>query len=78
LGFGQDIEKLRAHLGIEQWVVSVAAGAPIVGLQSDSSNTGTNFAWHFSDETKELRWFYQEGANYFFPDAWENYVKPIP
>jgi len=29
-------------------------------------------------ETKELRWFYQEGASYLFPDAWEDYVKPIP
>jgi proline iminopeptidase len=27
---------------------------------------------------KELRWFYQEGASYIFPDAWEHYIKPIP
>ncbi len=26
---------------------------------------------------KELRWFYQEGASYIFPDAWEAYVEPI-
>ena len=26
----------------------------------------------------ELEWFYQEGANRLFPDAWEHYLKPIP
>jgi proline iminopeptidase len=26
----------------------------------------------------ELQWFYQEGTSYIFPDAWEEYVKPIP
>ncbi|MCA6504609.1 MAG: alpha/beta fold hydrolase [Pseudanabaena sp. M135S2SP2A07QC] len=27
---------------------------------------------------KELAWFYQEGAGYFFPEAWEQYVGIIP
>jgi proline iminopeptidase len=27
---------------------------------------------------KEIRWFYQEGTSYIFPDAWEEYLKPIP
>ena len=27
---------------------------------------------------KELSWFYQEGASYIYPDAWEHYLKPIP
>jgi proline iminopeptidase len=27
---------------------------------------------------KELRWFYQEGANFIFPDAWEGYRDAIP
>jgi len=26
----------------------------------------------------ELRWFYQEGASWIFPDAWEAYLAPIP
>ena len=26
----------------------------------------------------EINWFYQNGASQIFPDAWENYVKPIP
>ena len=27
---------------------------------------------------KELLWFYQEGASWLFPDAWDEYLKPIP
>ena len=27
---------------------------------------------------KELLWFYQEGASWLFPDAWEEYLAPIP
>jgi len=27
---------------------------------------------------KELLWYYQEGSSFIFPDAWEEYVKPIP
>ncbi|MGX5659755.1 prolyl aminopeptidase [Castellaniella ginsengisoli] len=26
----------------------------------------------------ELRWFYQEGASWLFPDLWEDYLAPIP
>ena len=25
-----------------------------------------------------MQWFYQEGASYIYPDAWEKYLKPIP
>ena len=27
---------------------------------------------------KEVQWLYQEGANYFFPDYWDDYVALIP
>ena len=27
---------------------------------------------------KEIHWFYQEGASYIYPDAWEKYLAPIP
>ncbi|ETD67727.1 proline iminopeptidase [Pelistega indica] len=32
----------------------------------------------FTARKEEIRWFYQEGASYLFPDYWEDYVKPIP
>ena len=27
---------------------------------------------------KEIQWFYQDGACYIYPDAWEKYKEPIP
>ena len=27
---------------------------------------------------RELIWYYQDGANHIFPDAWEKFVQPIP
>ncbi|MBV6306257.1 prolyl aminopeptidase [Candidimonas humi] len=32
----------------------------------------------FAMRRKELRWFYQEGASWLFPDLWEQYLAPIP
>src|SRR5690606_34779282 len=32
----------------------------------------------FTLRNEELRWFYQSGASYLFPDAWEHYLAPIP
>ncbi len=32
----------------------------------------------FTLRRSELLWFYQEGASWLFPDAWEQYIHPIP
>ena len=32
----------------------------------------------FTLQKEEIDWFYQEGASWLFPDAWEDYLKPIP
>jgi proline iminopeptidase len=32
----------------------------------------------FALRRRELEFFYQEGSSWFFPDAWEKYLEPIP
>jgi len=32
----------------------------------------------FLCRASEIRWFYQEGANWVFPDRWEDFLAPIP
>ena len=32
----------------------------------------------FMLRASEIRWFYQEGASFIYPDAWQEYLKPIP
>ncbi|MBP0020055.1 MAG: prolyl aminopeptidase [Cyanobacteria bacterium SBLK] len=77
-----DIEKLREHLGIEKWVVFGGSWGSTLSLAYSQTHpdrcTGLILRGIFLLRQKELRWFYQEGASYIFPDAWEEYLKPIP
>lgn len=77
-----DIEKLRGHLGIEKWVVFGGSWGSTLSLAYSQTHPerclGLILRGIFLLRQKELRWFYQEGASYIFPDAWEEYLKPIP
>ena len=77
-----DIERLREHLGIEHWTVFGGSWGSTLALAYSQTHpkrcTGLILRGIFLLRRKELLWFYQEGANYLFPDAWENYLAPIP
>jgi proline iminopeptidase len=77
-----DIEKLRVHLGISQWVVFGGSWGSTLALAYSETHPecclGLILRGIFMLRKKEIRWFYQEGASYIFPDAWEDYIKPIP
>lgn len=76
-----DIEKLRSHLNIEKWFVFGGSWGSTLSLAYSQSHPesclGLILRGIFMLRQKELLWFYQEGASYIFPDAWEEYVKPI-
>lgn len=77
-----DIEKLRVHLSIEKWVVFGGSWGSTLALaysQTHPENClGLILRGIFMVRPKEISWFYQEGASNIFPDAWEEYLKPIP
>ncbi|MFM7426464.1 MAG: prolyl aminopeptidase [Elainella sp.] len=77
-----DIEQIRQHLGIEQWVVFGGSWGSTLSLAYSQTHPdackGLILRGIFLLRQKELRWFYQEGASYLFPDAWEHYLAPIP
>lgn len=77
-----DIEKIRLHLGIDQWVVFGGSWGSTLSLAYSQTHPeackGLILRGIFLLRQKELRWFYQEGASYLFPDAWEDYLHPIP
>ena len=77
-----DIEKLRMHLGIEQWMVFGGSWGSTLSLAYSQTHPercrGIILRGIFMLRQKEIRWFYQEGTSYIFPDAWEEYLKPIP
>jgi proline iminopeptidase len=77
-----DIEALRAALGIERWVVFGGSWGSTLGLAYAETHPERVIALVlrgiFLVRPKEIRWFYQEGASFLFPDAWEEYLEPIP
>lgn len=77
-----DIETLRTHLEIDQWVVFGGSWGSTLSLAYSQTHPerclGLILRGIFLLRQKEIHWFYQEGASYIFPDAWESYLKPIP
>jgi len=77
-----DIEKLREHLKIQQWVVFGGSWGSTLALAYSQTHPercqGLILRGIFMLRQKELHWFYQEGASNIFPEAWQEYLKPIP
>jgi len=76
------VEKLREHLGINKWVVFGGSWGSTLSLAYSQSHPdrclGIILRGIFMLRRKELLWFYQEGTSNIFPDAWEDYLAPIP
>lgn len=77
-----DMERLREHLGIERWVVFGGSWGSTLALAYAETRPERVRALVlrgiFMLRPQEIRWFYQEGASFIFPDAWEGYLAPIP
>jgi len=77
-----DIEKIREKLNIERWVVFGGSWGSTLALAYAEKHPERVKALVlrgiFALRRKELLWFYQEGANFVFADAWEKYLAPIP
>ncbi len=77
-----DIEALRDHLGVERWQVFGGSWGSTLALAYAEKHpkrvTELVLRGIFLLRDWELSWFYQEGASYLFPDAYEKYVEPIP
>jgi proline iminopeptidase len=79
-----DLETLRAHLGLERWMVFGGSWGSTLGLAYAQSHpervTELVLRGIFLLRRSELEWFYQDplGAASIFPDLWEKYLAPIP
>jgi proline iminopeptidase len=77
-----DMEKLRESLAIKRWQVFGGSWGSTLALAYAISHPDKVdeliLRGIFMVRRKELEWFYQEGTSEMFPDAWENYLKPIP
>ncbi|HIK46204.1 MAG TPA: prolyl aminopeptidase [Leptolyngbyaceae cyanobacterium M65_K2018_010] len=77
-----DIEQIRTYLGIDRWTVFGGSWGSTLALAYAETHpdrcNGLILRGIFTLRQKEIRWFYQSGANYLYPDAWEHYLAPIP
>lgn len=78
----EDIERLREHLGIEKWLVFGGSWGSTLALAYAETHPGrvTELVLRgiFLVRKQEIDWFYQSGCSALFPDAWEDYLRPIP
>lgn len=77
-----DIERIREHLNVENWVVFGGSWGSTLALtyaiKHPEHVQGLIVRGIFLCRPKELNWFYQFGVNYLYPDLFENYCSLIP
>ncbi len=77
-----DMEAIREHLKIDKWVLFGGSwGSTLAVLYAETHPEralGLILRGIFLCRKREIDWFYQEGASRIFPDAWQEFLKPIP
>lgn len=77
-----DLERLREHLGVDRWQVFGGSWGSTLALayaeQHPDRVTELVLRGIFTLRRAELRWFYQEGASWVYPEQWERYLAPVP
>ncbi len=77
-----DMEQLRQHLGIDRWQLFGGSWGSTLSLayaqQHPSRVTELVLRGIFLLRRREILWYYQDGASRIFPEAWQEYLAPIP
>ncbi|KPK72818.1 MAG: proline iminopeptidase, partial [Acidithiobacillales bacterium SM23_46] len=77
-----DIERIRAALGIERWLLFGGSWGSTLSLAYAETHPERVLALIlrgvFLCRPWEIHWFYQDGASHIFPDYWQDFVAPIP
>lgn len=77
-----DLERIREHLGIQRWQVFGGSWGATFALayaeKYPDRVTELVLRGIFLVRKQEIDWFYQRGADAIFPDAWEEFLAPIP
>ena len=77
-----DIERLRAHIGVDRWQVFGGSWGSTLALAYAQEHplrvTELVLRGIFTLRESELDWFYEGPAGQIFPDVWERYVAQAP
>jgi proline iminopeptidase len=77
-----DIERLRALVGAEKWLVFGGSWGSTLGLAYAETHpervSALILRGIYTCTRQELSWYYQFGVSEMFPDKWERFVAPVP
>ncbi len=77
-----DMECIREHLGIGQWLLFGGSWGSTLSLVYAETHPervlGLILRGIFMCRPHEIQWFYQQGASRLFPEYWKEYLAPIP
>ncbi|KCZ84173.1 prolyl aminopeptidase [Hyphomonas adhaerens MHS-3] len=77
-----DMEALRDHVGVNQWLVFGGSWGSTLslayGVTHPDRTLGLVLRGIFLVSKPEVQWFYQSGASRLFPDSYDRYIAPIP
>jgi len=77
-----DIERLRALVGVEQWLVFGGSWGSSLALAYAQTHpervSELVLRGIFTVRESELHWYYQFGASEVYPEKWEAFLAPIP
>jgi len=77
-----DVERIRTHLSIDRWQVFGGSWGSTLALAYAQTHpdkvTELVLRGIFLLRRSELEWFYQQGCNALYADAWETYRDAIP
>lgn len=77
-----DMEAIRLHLGIEQWLLFGGSWGSTLALAYAQTHpdrvSGMILRGIFLCRQQDIHWFYQHGASAIFPDYWSDFLHPIP
>jgi proline iminopeptidase len=76
-----DIERIRVHLDIERWILFGGSWGSTLSLlytqQQPERVMALILRGIFLARADDVSWLFQAGASRFFPDYWEDYVRPV-
>ena len=77
----EDIEKIRRHLKIDKWLLFGGSWGSTLSLLYAQTYperaTGLILRGIFLCRTQDVNWFYQKGADQFYPDYWVDFIDPV-
>lgn len=77
-----DMEKIREHLGVKQWILFGGSWGSTLSLlyaqRYPERVKGMIVRGIFLCRQKDLDWFYRDGASRIFPDYWQEFIQAIP